>query len=87
MLEHASIEHEEKCMKPLMIAGIVLVALGAFIMFRGGFSFGTQRSVLTVGDLQVSAEERREVPDWVGGVAILGGLLLIGTGAMQRRGA
>jgi hypothetical protein len=74
-------------MKPVMIAGIVLLVLGAFIVFRGGFSFGSQRSVLRVGDLEVSAEERRQVPDWVGGVAILGGILLIGAGVQNRRHA
>jgi len=74
-------------MKPLMIAGIVLVVLGAFVVFRGGFSFGSQRSVLRVGDLEVSAEERRQVPDWVGGVAILGGIVLIGAGVQNRRHA
>ena len=72
-------------MKPTMIAGIVLVVLGAFVLLRGGFSFGSQRSVLRVGDLEVSAEERRQVPDWVGGVVILGGILLIGGGIQSRR--
>ena len=72
-------------MKPVTIAGIVLVLLGAFVLFRGGFSFGSQETVLRVGDLEVSAEERREVPDWIGGVAILGGLLLIGVGVQGRR--
>ena len=74
-------------MKPVMIAGIVLLVLGAFIVFQGGFSFGSQRSVLRVGDLEVSAEERRQVPDWVGGVAILGGIVLIGAGVQNRRHA
>ncbi len=74
-------------MKPVMIAGIVLVLLGAFALFRGGFSFGSDRSVLRVGDLEVTAEERREVPDWIGGVAILGGILLIGSGVQGRRNA
>jgi hypothetical protein len=37
--------------------------------------------------MEVSAEERREVPDWIGGVAILGGILLIGAGVQNRRHA
>lgn len=71
-------------MKPQVIAGIVLAVLGAFILFTGGLSFGSQRSVMRVGDLQVSAEEQRVIPAWVGGVAIIGGLLLVGAGVRRR---
>lgn len=73
-------------MKPRAIAGIVLIVLGAFIVFRG-LSYGSQRSVMKVGDLQVSAEERRTIPTWVGGVAIVGGVLLVGADLLKRRGA
>ncbi len=73
-------------MKPQVIVGIVLVALGAFILLRG-LTFGSQRSVMRVGDLQASVEERRTVPPWVGGVAIVGGLVLVGAGVRKRRGA
>jgi hypothetical protein len=73
-------------MKPRAIAGIVLIVLGAFIVFRG-LSYGSQRSVMKVGDLQVSAEERRTIPTWVGGVAIVGGVLLVGADLRKRRGA
>jgi uncharacterized membrane protein len=73
-------------MKPFVIAGIVLVVLGSFILFRG-LSYPAQRSVMKVGDLQVSAEEQRSIPAWVGGVAIVGGLLLAVGGARKRRGA
>jgi len=74
-------------MKPLAIAGLILAVLGAVIVFRG-LSYGSQRSVMRVGDLQVSAEADRAIPAWVGGVAIVGGvLLLVGGGVRGRRGA
>lgn len=71
-------------MKPLTIVGIALAALGAFILLKG-LSYGSQRSVMRVGDLQVSAEAQRAVPTWVGWVAIVGGVALIGAGVRRRR--
>ena len=73
-------------MKPLSIAGMVLAALGAFILLKG-LSYGSQRSVMRVGDLQVSAESQRVVPTWVGWIAIVGGAALIGAGVRRRRAA
>jgi len=73
-------------MKPQAVAGIVLVVVGAFILFRG-LSYGSQRSVMRVGDVQISADTQREIPTWVGGAAIVAGLLLVGTGLRSRRGA
>jgi hypothetical protein len=73
-------------MKPLVIAGIVIVGLGAFVLLKG-LTYSSRSNVLKVGDVQVSAEERRTIPPWVGGVGIVGGLLLIGAGVKGRRGA
>jgi uncharacterized membrane protein len=73
-------------MKPQVILGIVLVALGAFIVLRG-LSYGSGRSVVRVGDFQASVEEQRAIPTWVGGFAIVGGLLLVGASLRRRRGA
>jgi len=73
-------------MKPLAIAGILLAVLGAVIVFRG-LSYGSQRNTMRVGDLQVSAEQQRAIPPWVGGVAIVGGVLLVAAGMRGRRGA
>jgi len=73
-------------MKAQTIAGIVLAGLGALIMVRG-LNYGAQRSVVRVGDFQASVEERRAIPTWVGGVAIAGGLVLVGAGLRRRRDA
>jgi hypothetical protein len=72
-------------MKPQVILGIVLVGLGAFVVLRG-LSYGSGRSVVRVGDFQASVEEQRAIPTWVGGIAVVGGLLLVGAGLVKRRG-
>jgi hypothetical protein len=71
-------------MKPTVIAGIVIAGLGAYVLVKG-LSYGSQSNVLKVGDLKVTAEERHMVPTWVGGVAVVGGLLLIGAGVGSGR--
>ena len=73
-------------MKPLVIAGIAIVGLGGYVLLKG-LTYRSQSNVLKVGDLQVSAEERRSIPPWVGVLGIVGGLVLIGTGVGRRRGA
>jgi drug/metabolite transporter (DMT)-like permease len=70
-------------MRPQLIVGILLVALGALVVFRG-LSYGSQHSVIQVGDLKASVDAQRPVPTWIGGVAIVGGALLVGAG-MRRR--
>jgi uncharacterized membrane protein len=70
-------------MRPLTLVGILLLALGAFILFRG-MSYKSKDEVLRVGDLKASVEERHAVPTWVGGLAIVAGIVLI-AGGMKRR--
>jgi uncharacterized membrane protein len=70
-------------MRPLTLVGILLLALGAFILFRG-MSYKSKDEVLRVGDLKASVEEKRAVPTWAGGLAIVAGVVLIAAG-MKRR--
>jgi len=70
-------------MKPQVIAGILVAAFGIIVVLRG-LDYGSQRSVIRVGDYQASVQSRRSVPMWVGGVAIVGGVLLIGAPLRRR---
>ena len=70
-------------MRPLTLVGILLLALGAFILFRG-MSYKSKDEVLRVGDLKASVTEKHAVPTWVGGLAIVAGVVLI-AGGMKRR--
>ncbi|MFA5865537.1 MAG: hypothetical protein WC975_12730 [Phycisphaerae bacterium] len=75
-------------MKLSVIIGILVAVLGAVLAFRG-ISYPSDRSVVQVGGFQASVEERREIPAWVGGIAIVGGLALvvagISRGALTRK--
>jgi uncharacterized membrane protein len=70
-------------MRPLSLIGILLLAVGAFILFRGA-SYKSKDEVLKVGDLKASVEQKHAVPTWAGGVAIVAGIVLLAAG-MRRR--
>ena len=70
-------------MRPPMIAGIVILILGAFVLLRGA-SFTSRHDVLKVGDLKITATEKEWVPPWVGGMALVVGLGLIVAGTRKR---
>jgi len=70
-------------MRPLTLVGILLLALGAFILFQG-MTYKSKDEVLKVGDLKASVTEKHAVPTWVGGLAIVAGVVLI-AGGMKRR--
>ena len=70
-------------MRPLSLVGIVLLALGAFIVFRGA-TYKSRDEVLRVGDLKASVEEKHAIPTWVGGIAIVAGIVLLAAGAKRR---
>lgn len=70
-------------MRPQALIGIVLIVIGAIVVFRG-VSYKSKDEVLRVGDIKASVEEKRAVPTWAGGVAIAAGLVLL-VGGMKRR--
>jgi hypothetical protein len=70
-------------MRPLTLAGLVLLVLGGFILLRG-LSYTSQKSVLKVGDFQAMMEERRTVPTWIGALALAGGIVLLVAGRRRR---
>ncbi|HZA94438.1 MAG TPA: hypothetical protein VE420_17580 [Gemmatimonadales bacterium] len=70
-------------MRPQALIGIVLLVLGAFIVFRG-MSYSDRDEVLRVGDVKASVESKKAVPTWAGGLAIVAGIALLATG-MKRK--
>jgi hypothetical protein len=70
-------------MRPLSLLGVVLLAIGAFIVFRG-LTYKDRDEVLRVGELKASVEQERAIPTWVGGAALVAGVVLLAAG-MRRR--
>jgi len=70
-------------MRPMSIAGIALLCLGLFLLFRGG-SFTTQKEVVKVGDVKLTADEQQSIPPWVAGLGVVAGAGLLIAG-MRRR--
>ena len=70
-------------MKSRIIAGLALVLIGAFIVFKG-LTYKSEGGSIQVGDFKASVETRRSVPTWVGVVAIVGGLVLVASAKRAR---
>jgi hypothetical protein len=70
-------------MRPQALIGIVLIVLGAFVIFRG-MSYSSRDEVLKVGDVKASVESKKAVPTWAGGIALVAGIVLVASG-MKRR--
>jgi hypothetical protein len=66
-------------MKPLAIAGLVLIGLGIAGLALGRFSYTTEETVIDVGPITASVDEKHsvDVPDIAGIGAILAGALLL----------
>jgi hypothetical protein len=70
-------------MRPAMLAGIVLILAGSFVLFRG-LTYTKDESVLKIGELEATVKEKKEVPSWIGAVALAGGAVLL-VGSMRKR--
>ena len=73
-------------MKPMTIAGIVLVVLGVAALIYGGISYTTRETVIDIGPLQATADRERTLPlpPLVGIVAVAGGIALLVAGVRKR---
>jgi hypothetical protein len=72
-------------MKPAMMIGILLVVLGGLALAYQGFNYTRQEKVIDVGPIHATAErqEHVSVPPILGGLALVGGILLVVTGSRK----
>jgi len=73
-------------MKTATMLGIALAVLGALALVYQGFNYTRQRTVIDVGPIHATADDREHVPipPLVGGLALAAGAALLVFGAKQK---
>lgn len=72
-------------MKPLSLAGTVLIVLGLISLVYQGFTYTTRETVLDVGPIHATADREKTValPRGIGVVAVIAGAALLFSGARK----
>ena len=70
-------------MRVSLIAGLVLIAAGVFVILRPPH-YSTEQSVLKFGGFEAKVQQERTLPGWAGGVALGAGVVLLGTALFKR---
>lgn len=71
-------------MRLRVLLGAAMILAGGFILARG-ISYTRRTDVVDLGAVRVSADEKRAIPPWIGGVIALAGLMLVFTGGSRSR--
>ena len=73
----------EVSMRVSLIAGAILTVLGAFVVFKG-VGYTREESVFKFGGIEAKMEQEHRIPQWIGGIALGAGLVLLITGLKKR---
>jgi drug/metabolite transporter (DMT)-like permease len=70
-------------MKPISWLGILLIVLGALALVYQGINYTRQKQVLDVGSIHLTAKTHEHIPlpPILGGLALIGGVVLLVVGA------
>jgi len=73
-------------MKPISWLGILLIVGGALVLAYQGINYTRQKKVIDVGSMHITREdhERIPLPPILGGLALVGGVVLLVIGAKYR---
>ena len=73
-------------MKPLTIAGILLLIVGVLALAYQGINYSYREKVLDVGPIHVTKETHEQIPisPILGALALAGGIALLAIGAKQK---
>jgi hypothetical protein len=74
-------------MKPIGIAGVVLIVCGLAALAYQGITYTTRETVIDIGSLHATADRQKTLPlpPIVGLVAVAGGVGLLIVGLRRRR--
>jgi uncharacterized membrane protein len=72
-------------MKPISIAGILLVVLGALALAYQGITYTKREKVVDIGPIHATADTQKTIPlpPILGGIALIGGVVLLVAGAKR----
>jgi drug/metabolite transporter (DMT)-like permease len=70
-------------MRPLQIAGLVLIAIGVWFIVRPP-NYSSDEKVFKLGNIEAQMRRERSVPGWVGGIAVGAGAVLVVVGLKRR---
>jgi uncharacterized membrane protein len=72
-------------MKPITIVGVLLIVLGVVALAYQGITYTTSEKVVDLGPLKVEAKRERTIPlpPVLGGIALVGGIVLVIVGARR----
>lgn len=73
-------------MNGIVIVGILLLLIGAFVLVNQGFSYTDRDKVLDIGPIEAHTESRKTVPisPVIGGLALVGGIAMVVLGARKK---
>ncbi len=72
-------------MKTYTLAGIILIAIGIIALAYQGITYTTREKIVDIGPIQMTADKTKTIPlpPIVGGVALLGGIVLLVAGGKK----
>lgn len=70
-------------MRASLIAGLVLIAAGVFLILRPPH-YSREESVVKLGGFEARVQEEHTLPGWVGGAVLGAGVVILGAGLFKR---
>lgn len=70
-------------MKASLIAGLILVAAGIYLILRPPH-YSSEQSVVKLGGFEATVQQEKTLPGWAGGVVLGAGVVLLGTALLKR---
>jgi hypothetical protein len=73
-------------MKPISMAGILLVVLGALALAYQGITYTHREKIVDLGPIHATADEQKTIPlpPILGAIALAGGITLLIMGGRQK---